>query len=292
MLSAQQTATGGATMFSFTLRRGVLAGGIVVGLIWATATVPTAALEKASPPDFSSNQVGWIPIGGDFIQVPGGPPLVSNDPVHPYIPNGIGAQPTYRIADLSNPNLKPWAKERMKKDNDEVLSGKIGYTPRSSCMPAGVPVFMTYSRFQPIYFLQSPTEVLIIFSGDQQVRHVYLDVPHSEHLTPSWYGESVGHYEGDTLVVDTIGQNTKTFVDNYRTPHSEKLHVIERWRLIDGGQMLEVNIRVGDPDTFNEPWLAIQRFRRVQETMMEEACAENNQHLFDYHIPVADKPDF
>ena len=193
MLSAQQTATGGATMFSFTLRRGVLAGGIVVGLIWATATVPTAALEKASPPDFSSNQVGWIPIGGDFIQVPGGPPLVSNDPVHPYIPNGIGAQPTYRIADLSNPNLKPWAKERMKKDNDEVLSGKIGYTPRSSCMPAGVPVFMTYSRFQPIYFLQSPKEVLIIFSGDQQVRHVYLDVPHSEHLTPSWYGESVGH---------------------------------------------------------------------------------------------------
>jgi hypothetical protein len=124
------------------------------------------------------------------------------------------------------------------------------------------------------------------------VRHVYLDVPHSENPKPSWYGESVGHYEGDTLVVDTIGQNTKTFVDNYRTPHTERLHVVERWKLIDGGHTLEVEIRVDDPDTFYEPWSAIQRFRRVQQAMMEEVCAENNQHLFEYHIPVANKPDF
>ena len=131
----------------------------------------------------------------------------------------------------------------------------------------------------------------MIFSGDQQVRHIYLDMPHSEDPKPSWYGESVGHYEGDTLVVDTIGQNTKTFIDNYRTPHSEKLHVIERWKAIDGGNALEANIKVEDPDAFNEPWLAIQRFRRVDQPMREEVCAENNLH-FAYHIPVADKPDF
>jgi hypothetical protein len=277
-------------------RTSLVAVAALTGLVWAAAGPKLAAEPGGARPDFSSNDAAWVFDNADYVAIPGEPSPTRNDPAHHYVTNAefraTGAQPTYRIADLSNPNLKPWAKERMKKANDEVLSGKIGYTPRSSCMPAGVPVFMTYSRFQPIYFLQSPTEVLIIFSGDQQVRHVYLDVPHSEHLTPSWYGESVGHYEGDTLVVDTIGQNTKTFVDNYRTPHSEKLHVIERWRLIDGGQMLEVNIRVDDPDTFNEPWLAIQRFRRVQETMMEEVCAENNQHLFDYHIPVADKPDF
>ena len=132
----------------------------------------------------------------------------------------------------------------------------------------------------------------MIFDGDMQVRRVYMDVPHSANVKPSWYGESVGHYEGDELVVDTIGLNDKSFVDNYRTPHTEKLHVTEHWKLVEGGSVLEVRIRVEDPDTFYEPWSAVQRFRRVQEPMTEEICAENNQHLFDYHIPVAAKPDF
>jgi hypothetical protein len=73
-------------------------------------------------------------------------------------------------------------------------------------------------------------------------------------VKPSWYGESVGHYEGDTLVVDTIGLNNKSFVDHFRTPHTEKLRVVERWRLIEGGNKLEVHVTVTDPDTFNQPW--------------------------------------
>jgi hypothetical protein len=124
------------------------------------------------------------------------------------------------------------------------------------------------------------------------LRRVYLNVPHSANPRPSWYGESVGHYEGDALVIDTIGMNDKTFVDNYRTPHTEKLHVMERWKQVDDGKMLEVNIRVEDPDTFNEPWSAIKRYRSVHEPMLEEVCAENNRPLFDYHIPTANKPDF
>ncbi len=280
-------------MYSFTVREGVLAGSILAGLIWAMPGAPAMAEQKAPPPDFSSNQAGWISIGGDLIEVPGArPSIVRTDPGHPYVPNGTGAQPTYRIADLSNPNLKPWVKERMKKDNEEVLAGKIAFTPRSSCKPAGVPAFMSFGRFTPVFFVQSPEKVLIIFESDHQVRHVYLDVPHSENPKPSWYGESVGHYEGDTLVVDTVGLNDKTFVDNFRTPHTESLHVVERWKVIDGGKVLEVNIRVEDPEAFNEPWSAIQRYGRVQQAMKEEICAENNQHLFDYHIPVADKPDF
>jgi hypothetical protein len=280
-------------MSSLALTARCLACGVLTALVGGTLTSAVASEQKASPPDFSSNLVGWIPIGGDFIEVAGSrPALVRNDPAHPYVVNGAGAQPTYRIADLSNPNIKPWVKERMKKDNDEVLAGKIGYTARSSCKPAGVPTFMTYSRFEPIYFLQTPGKVTMIFAGDAQVRRVYLDVPHSENPKPSWYGESVGRYDGDTLVIDTIGQNDKTFVDNYRTPHTEKLHVTERWRLIDGGNMMEVQIRVEDPDTYFEPWSGIQRFRRVQQQMREEVCAENNQHLFDYQIPQADKPDF
>jgi len=281
-------------MFPFTSREhtfvsGIL-GGVVLGLIGPAAP---AMAENASPPDFSSNQVGWISINGDLVEVPGGrPSIVLSDPAHPYVPNGTGGQPTYRISDLSNPNLKPWVKERMKKDNEEVLAGKIGFTPRSSCRPAGVPGFMSYGRFTPINFIQSAKEVLIVFESDEQTRRIYLDVPHSENPKPSWYGESVGHYEGDTLVIDTIGMNDKTFVDNYRTPHTEKLHVVERWKMIDGGKVLEVNFTADDPDAFHEPWSAIQRYRRVQQPWREDICAENNQHLFDYNIPVANKPDF
>ena len=277
-------------MSAFSSREKLLAGGVLTALVCALPSAQATAQQSTSQPDFSSNQVGWIAMG-DLIGVPGGPPLISNDPAHPYVPNNTGRQPTYRIADLSNPNLKPWVKERMKKDNEEVLTGKIGFTARSSCMPAGVPGFLTYP-VRPVYIVQTPKQVLIIYSGDQQVRRVYMDAPHSENPKPSWYGESVGHYEGDTLVVDTIGMNDKTFVDNYRTPHTEKLHVVERWKKIDDGKMLEVNIRVEDPDAFNEPWSATKRYRRVQTPMTEEVCAENNQHLFDYQIPVADKPDF
>ena len=93
-------------------------------------------------------------------------------------------------------------------------------------------------------------------------------------------------------MVDTIGLNTKTFVDNYRTPHSEKLHVVERWKLIDNSKTLEVTFKVEDPETFNEPWSAAQRFRQVEGAMTEEVCSEGNFLLFDYGVPVAAKPDF
>ena len=179
----------------------------------------------------------------------------------------------------------------MKRENDKALAGGIPYSWRSSCMPSGVPAFMM-AAVEPIHFLQTPKQVTMIFSGDAQVRRVYLDVPHSANVKSSWYGESVGLYEGDTLVVDTIGLNDKTFIDNYRTPHTEKLHVVERYKLIDDGKTLQVTFRIEDPDTFYQPWSAVGKLRRVQMPMHEEACAENNQHLFDYHIPVANKPDF
>jgi hypothetical protein len=273
---------------STTLRAGTAVAGFV-GFTGMAMMAQAATQSAAARPDFSSNHVGWV-AQGEIVAAPGSPPNVSQDPAHVYVPNNIGRQPTYRLGDLSNPNLKPWVKERMKKDNDEVLAGKIAFTARSSCMPAGVPGFVTYP-VRPVYFVQTPKEVLIIYAGDAQVRHVYLDVPHSENPGASWYGESVGHYEDDTLVVDTIGQNDKSFVDNYRTPHTTKIHVVERWKLIENGQRLEVTYTVDDPDAFNAPWSAIRRYRRVQEPMAEEVCAENNG-FFDYHTPVAEKLDF
>ena len=264
-----------------------------LGLLAAAAVSAGAAAQtNASIPDFSSNDTAWAGgVGRDFAAVPGAPSPMRQDPAHPFVPNNAGKQPTYRIADLSNPNLKQWARDMMKKDNDEVLAGKIAFTPRQSCMPAGVPAFVLFGGGN-VHFAQTPKEVTIIFDGDQQVRHVYMNVPHSKNLKPSWYGESVGHYEGDTLVVDTIGLNTKTFVDPYRTPHSDKLHVIERFRTIDNGNQLEVALAIDDSDTYNQPWQAMARYRRVQAPYVEEVCAEGNFLLFDYGIPVANRPDF
>jgi hypothetical protein len=275
--------------FIFIARGGASALGLLACSAWAALTA-TAAAQSATP-DFSLNQAAWIAAGNDFIPAGRGPKPVSFDPAYPYVPNNAGRQATFRIADLSDPNIKPWAKEAMKKSNEAVLAGKIAFTPRSSCVPAGVPAFMLFI-VEPVFFLQTPSEVLMIYSGDQQVRHVYLDVPHSADPKRSWYGESVGRYEDGALLIDTIGLNDKTFVDNYRTPHTDKLHVVERWKLINDGKLLQVEVTVDDPGTFEAPWSGIQRYRRVQATLSEQVCAENNAALFDYHIPFAAKPDF
>jgi len=285
-------------MSSIAWRREVVAVGIVVAVMVAAAPEFILAQEKAAPPDFSSKLVGWVGLNGAgpyFEADPGRQPgPVVSDPDHPFVPNGTDEQPTFRIADLANPNLMPWAKEIMKKDNDEILAGKkSAFTAQSSCLPGGVPMFMAYGGPNPVVFLQTPKEVLMYFTGGQQVRHVYMDVPHSGNPKPSWYGESVGHYEGDALVIDTIGMNDKTFADIYRTPHTEKLHVVERWRLAEGGQMMESVFTVDDPGTFYRPWTAMRRYRRVRQEPIENICAENNSvNIFDYHVPTAEKPDF
>jgi hypothetical protein len=282
-------------MRDFDTWRSLLAIGALAAVMCAASDPSVAAEQSAAIPDFSSNGAGWVFGFGEYIAIPSEPSPTANDPAHPYISNADsrarGVSPTYRVADLSNPNIKPWAKEMMKRENDKVLAGGMGFSPRASCLPSGVPLFIM-AVVEPINILQTPRQVTMIFSGDAQVRRVYLDVPHSENPKLSWYGESVGHYEGDTLVVDTIGLNNKTYIDYFRTPHTEKLHVVERYMLVDEGKTLEVTFRVDDPDTFYQPWSAIARLRRVQAPMHEEACAENNQHLFDYGMPVADKLEF
>jgi hypothetical protein len=188
------------------------------------------AQSPASVPDFQSNGTAWqTGNGGEFAAVPGSPSPLRQDPAHPFVGNGQGKQPTYRIADLSNPNLKQWAKDIMKKDNDEVLAGKIAYTPASSCKPAGVPALMLAGG--PYYFVQSPKEVVIVTQGDHQgAAHPSRRAPFGESGKPSWYGESVGHYEGDALVVDTIASPRASSTIT-ASPHTEKLHVTECWKL-------------------------------------------------------------
>src|SRR5258708_18903475 len=125
---------------------------------------------------------------------------------------------------------------------------------------------------------------------------IYLNVRHSQNPKPSWYGESVGHYEGDELVVDTIGLNDRSFVDNYRTPHTEQSHVVERFKMIEGGKTLQAVVTVDDPGAFNMSWTAVQRWRRVSDRPTNEMiCPENNLNFFNFEVvpvPQAVKPDF
>jgi hypothetical protein len=262
----------------------------------AASLVPGAVAQTSTAiPNFAADGASWRTRGGEtFIPVPGSPEPTLNDPAHPYIHNvdarRLGVQPTFRISDLSNPNIKQWAKDLMKKDNDEVLAGKTAYTPGSSCKPYGVPAI--WNSGGPFFFMQTPKVVVIVSETDRFARHIYLNVPHTANLKPSYYGESVGHYQGDTLVVDTIGMNAKTFVDNFRTPHTEKLHVIERFRLIAGGKKLEIHVMAEDPDTFVQPWQGTRLYNLVTGDRAEIICQEGNRVAIDYGTPIADKPDF
>jgi len=283
------------------LQIGLVAGALAIFVCGATAlwSVRAAEGDGETVPNFAPDTAtAWVPdrpTGDDFLPPPSGPGPVMGDPNHLYVPNGVGRQPTYRIADVTNPILMPWVAAAMKKSNDEVFAGKVPYITRERCWPAGVPGFTVYTRVQAIHFLQTPKKVTIINELNAQVRNIYMNVPHTANPKPSWYGESVGHYEGDELVVDTIGLNDRTYVDNYRTPHTTKIHVVERFKMADQGKMLLGTVTVDDPGAFNMPWTGLQRWRRVERPLIEMPCAENNFTFFNYDvvpIPEAKTVDF
>ena len=166
-----------------------------------------------------------------------------------------------------------------------------------------------------LYFVQGPKEVVMILTSHQEVRHVHLTDKHSPNVKLSWYGESIGRYEGDTLVVDTIGLDDRVPMDGFGTPHTTQLHVIERFHLIEDGNVLEANIHVEDPGAFTMPWDAIQRFRQYEAAvrkvpierltqlasapegpLQEMRCADNPNSFFPATValplPQAVVPDF
>ena len=286
--------------------------------ILCLAGIVAIATPAIAAPDFSPNaSVGWVALSTEFQRPPSGPGPLLQDPAHPRVTNEefrrTGRQPTLPIADLSNPILQPWAREDVRRHNALALTGNGGLSPGASCRPLGTPAFLTHV-IHPVFFVQAPKEVVMVWQGDGEIRHIYLGDKHSDHVKPSYSGESIGHYEGDELVVDTIGLSPKTFIDNYYTPHTDHLRVVERFRLTDGGNRLEARIHVEDPGAFTTPWDAVQRWRRVEPgraddptpvrevgsafgagPLMEVRCAENPGTYFGGEagpIPHADPPDF
>jgi hypothetical protein len=205
--------------------------------------------------------------------------------------------------DSSNPNLQPWAAEAVKKYADAERAGADHHipTPQEVCRESGVPMVLTLPG--PMQIVQTAREVTFIYQRDGQVRHVLLNQMHTAAGTPTAYGESVGHYEGDTLAVDTTHMTANTPVDLFGTPHTEDMHVTERYTIVGKGDRarLRVQIVVDDPKTFKKPWAGVLTYGRTagsrwagQTLLEEEVCAENNRDFAggDYPMPVASRADF
>jgi hypothetical protein len=273
-----------------------------VGLIASIVTgiSARAGAEESAIPNFTSADSGWLLAGGiDFHPVQGQVPPVSFDPQFP-VGQGNARGVMERMSDARNPNLKRWAQEQMRLHNDLVLTGHRAFTAQARCWPGGVPGQLLVPA-EPIFFIQTPQEVWIIWQRDHMVRRIFLNREHSKNPKPDWFGESVGHYENGELLVDTIGFNEHrySFVDNWRTPHTKDLHVVERWKLIDGGNAIQATVTVDDPGTFNKPWSGTAQWRKVKQgPMIESVCAENNLNyekffkLNEYPMPEATTPDF
>jgi hypothetical protein len=262
-------------------------------------------------PELASNPSSWAWVrvradgrnalyGDGWLDPPAGlrGPIKAH-PDHPLQGNNDrqGRQVTVAIGNHMDPILKPWAAEQMRVSNEEVLSGKRGmpFLATSRCYPGSVPGQLLWTT-EPFYFVQNPKMLHMVWQRDSLSRRVAMTDKHSEYIKPSWFGESIGRYVNGELVVDTIGLSTKmSFIDMFRTPHSEKLRVTERFKLTADGKFLEVLVKVEDEDTLNEPMHMMARWRRQEGEWKEFICAENNDDRFSHNlipIPRATKSDF
>jgi hypothetical protein len=142
------------------------------------------------------------------------------------------------------------------------------------CFPPGMPYI--YLQLFPMQIVQTPKEVIELFEYDHMVRHIFIDGrKHPDDVTPSYNGHSIGHWEGDTLVVDTIGLNGKMWLDRVGHPDSDQMHIIERIHRVDD-KTLQVDFTFDDPKSYVKPWTALMRFRlRPDWDIIEDICEDN-----------------
>jgi hypothetical protein len=297
---------------------------LVLPLIFlaAAATVPAwgqarSGAQGAAVPDFSGI---WVhPYFPGIEPAASGPGPVFNRSRRP---DGVSNTSQF-VGDYTNPILKPRAAEVVKQHGDISVAGGAYPTPSNQCWPSGVP----YIFFQiGVQLLQQPDDITILYLRDHEVRRVRMKEPHPAQVTPSWYGDSVGHYEGDTLVIDTVAVRSDrphAMVDMYGTPYGPGLHVVERYRLVDydtfkaamarnskenikigemdfdreyRGPHLQLHFTVEDEGTFTMPWSGTITYARPDHEWEEHVCAENTIGFYSTGrqaaVPTAVKPDF
>jgi hypothetical protein len=273
----------------------------------ALALLPAAAWADAEHPmqGLSSRDFGWSANNWDFLIAPpsgAGHGPITTDPAYPYttqIQNGgrVFDPLQVPIVDTKDPILKAWAAKQIQETNEEILSGKrkLPFMAQSRCWPGGIPGQLLF--LEPVYFAQVPGAVWMIWQRDNFARRIALTDKHSENVKPSWFGESIGRYEDEnTLVVDTIGISPKSFVDSFRTPHTDKLHVVERFTFSPDKRTLTAVVTLDDPDTFNGKLTLTQTWRKNEIEWGESICAEDGgKDVFNFNlhpIPVGQKPEF
>lgn len=181
-----------------------------------------------------------------------------------------------RFGDAANPILRAHAAAAVEAMNQRGLAGEVVLPAWSLCWPSGVPLALNMG--EPVMFIQSADQVTIVYRRDMQVRRIYLNDSQPDDQDPSWYGYSVGHYEGaNTLVVDTRAQNNRALTDRYGTPRSEDIRVVERYTIAEDRTAIHVEFLVEDPGTFTTPWKAHATYYPAQEPFVERICAENNK---------------
>ncbi len=263
----------------------ILAMCLSLALSGCEADAPRGA-HAAEVPDFSGH---WEHTIAHFLPPKEGPGPVVNMPGLEFTAINVW------VGDYRNPILQPWAANAVKEhDIAELDSGEVLREQLQLCLPLGVPNVILLR--EPVELLQEAGSVTFLYHHDSQVRRVQLNGTHPENIAPSPYGHSVGHYEGDTLVIDSIGFSNTGPIDYYGTPHTDTLHVVERYRVVDEGSILEVRFTVSDPGAFTTEWSAVQRYRRSDAGTLfrENICAENVRFELggEYPVPTDTTPDF
>ena len=148
--------------------------------------------------------------------------------------------------------------------------------PEANCLPTGVPRMAPY----PWRILTTPTHIFMVFEGNiHSYRQIFMDGrKHSKDPNPTWYGESIGKWEGDTLVVDTIGFNDKFWFDFAGHPHTEQLHTIERYTRVDLGHLVD-EVTIDDPGAYTKPFTLYGHATLQKDDLLEYICQENNQDV-------------
>src|SRR5271165_4849873 len=206
---------------------------------------------------------------------------------------GVKGSPATRYLSWSfskdEPPMTPWAEERFKLTKPsfgpravEDSNDPVNPTTLSAvgCFPPGMP--RLYLQPFPLEIIQTPSRVIMLFEFSHFVRQIYTDGrKHNTDLGPTWMGDSIGHWDGDTLVVDTIGFNDKTWVDRAGHPHSEDMHVVERMHRADA-KTLQIDVTIEDPKAYTKPWGGRMMFELRPTWHISEMICEDNVNFDDF----------
>ena len=182
---------------------------------------------------------------------------------------------------------QPWAAKKVL----ESFNRRGIDDPVAACLPPGVPRVTTVGLF-PMQIVQTPKTIVMMYEYLNAFRTIAINAKHPDDLEPSFMGDSVGHWEGDTLVVDVTGFNDKTWLTNTGTFHSEDLHVVERYDLADP-DMIRYEATMEDPKVLTKPWVYRTTIMRRNGTRLREyICEENNEDREAYEKLLKDESVF